>query len=79
MIAIDLETALGADGYVDRLEELVRRLAALEVNPLAEPARYPGERRWKLRHERLRDGIPLAESDVADVMSLARSLGVAVD
>ena len=49
MIAIDLETALGTDAYVDRLEELVRRLAALEMNPGAEPARYPGERRWRLR------------------------------
>jgi len=57
----------------------VRRLAALEMNPRAEPARYPGERRWKLRHERLRDGIPLADAEVADVTGLARSLGVAVD
>jgi LDH2 family malate/lactate/ureidoglycolate dehydrogenase len=51
----------------------------LEVNPLAEPARYPGERRWKLRHERLRDGIPLADAEVADVSELAKELGVAVD
>jgi LDH2 family malate/lactate/ureidoglycolate dehydrogenase len=79
MIAVDLETALGTDAYVDRLEELVRRLAALDVNPGAEPARYPGERRWRLRRERLRDGIPLPDAEVADVMSLARSLGVAVE
>jgi LDH2 family malate/lactate/ureidoglycolate dehydrogenase len=41
MIAIDLETALGT--YVDRLEELVRRLAALEVNLPPEPARASGD------------------------------------
>jgi LDH2 family malate/lactate/ureidoglycolate dehydrogenase len=78
MIAIDLETALGADAYADRLEELVRRLAALDVGPDAEPARYPGERRWRLRRERLRDGVPLSNAEVVDVMDLAKGLGVAV-
>jgi LDH2 family malate/lactate/ureidoglycolate dehydrogenase len=76
IIAIDLAMALGKDAYVQRLEELVRRLAALPVNPAAEPARYPGERRWALRRERLRDGVPLSQTELADAMSLAKELGV---
>jgi LDH2 family malate/lactate/ureidoglycolate dehydrogenase len=76
MIAIDLETALGADSYPQRLEELLARLAALPVNPAAEAIRYPGERRWNLRRERLRNGVPLSQSDFSDVTALAQELGV---
>jgi LDH2 family malate/lactate/ureidoglycolate dehydrogenase len=76
MIAIDLEMALGADTYMARLDELVRRLAALPLGPAAPAVRYPGERRWNLRRERLRDGIPLSEAEIADVTNLAEELGV---
>jgi len=78
MIAIDLETALGGDAYSERLEALVQQLAMLPLNPAADATRYPGERRWNLRRERLRDGIPLSDAEVADAMSLAKELGVAV-
>jgi LDH2 family malate/lactate/ureidoglycolate dehydrogenase len=78
MIAIDLETALGADAYAHRLEELLTRLAALPLNPDAGDIRYPGERRWNLRRERLRKGIPLSQSDFSDAMALAGEAGVPV-
>jgi LDH2 family malate/lactate/ureidoglycolate dehydrogenase len=78
MIAIDLDAALGAKAYSARLGDLLQRLAALPVNPAAVGTRYPGERRWALRHQRLRDGVPLCEAEVADVTSLAKELGVAI-
>lgn len=76
LIAIDLATALGADAYVQRLDDLLRRLAALPINSAADPIRYPGERRWDLRRERMRDGVPLSEAELADVMTLAQELGI---
>jgi len=76
LIAIDLATALGIDAYAQRLDELLRRLAALPVNATAEPVRYPGERRWALRRARLRDGVPLSAADFADAMKLAREVGI---
>jgi len=76
IIAIDLATALGRDAYVQRLDELVRRLAALPMNPAVEPVRYPGERRWALRRARLREGVPLSPVELADAMSLAKELGI---
>ncbi len=78
MIAIDLETALGADAYSHRLEELLTRLAALPLSPGAGEIRYPGERRWNLRRERLRNGVPLSESDFSDAMALAKEAGFPV-
>jgi LDH2 family malate/lactate/ureidoglycolate dehydrogenase len=77
MIAIDLEAALRADSYSDRLEELVERLLALPRNAAADAIRYPGERRWKLRSERLRDGIPLSDAELTDAVHLAKELGIA--
>jgi LDH2 family malate/lactate/ureidoglycolate dehydrogenase len=77
-IAIDLELALGANSFSDRLEELVERLLALPRNAAANAIRYPGERRWKLRNERLRDGVPLSEAEIADAARLAKELGIAV-
>ena len=78
MIAVDLETALGADAYAERLEALAQRLAALPVNAATEPVRHPGERRWSLRRERLRDGIPLSDAEITDAARLANELGVEV-
>jgi LDH2 family malate/lactate/ureidoglycolate dehydrogenase len=77
MIAIDLEAELGADSYSDRLEELVERLLALPRNAAADAIRYPGERRWKVRSERLRNGIPLSDAELTDAVRLANELGIA--
>jgi len=46
------------------------------VDAAADPVRYPGERRWSLRRERLRDGIPLSDAEIADATRLANELGV---
>jgi LDH2 family malate/lactate/ureidoglycolate dehydrogenase len=76
LIAIDLATALGTQAYSRRLDELLTRLGALPVNAAAEPIRYPGERRWTLRRERLREGVPLSDGELVDAISLAEELGV---
>jgi LDH2 family malate/lactate/ureidoglycolate dehydrogenase len=54
MIAIDLEKAIGADLYDQRLDDLLHRLKSLPTRSSAEPIRYPGERRWGLRQQRLK-------------------------
>ena len=79
LIAIDLETALGRDAYAQRLDQLVRKLKELPMHSGAPDIRYPGERRWRLRRERLRDGIPLNHADFEAVTRLAKELGVAID
>jgi LDH2 family malate/lactate/ureidoglycolate dehydrogenase len=78
-IAIDLEAALGREAYAQRLEQLARKLKELPMDSGAPAARYPGERRWNLRRERLRDGIPLTHDEIEQATRLAKELGVAVD
>jgi LDH2 family malate/lactate/ureidoglycolate dehydrogenase len=78
LIAIDLDQAIGTEIYTQRLEDMLARLHRLPTGGHREPPRYPGERRWLLRRNRLADGIPLTPSELADLMALAKELGVAI-
>jgi LDH2 family malate/lactate/ureidoglycolate dehydrogenase len=78
-IGIDLEKALGRDAYAQRLDQLLQKLKALPMHAAAPDVRYPGERRWTLRRERLREGIPLSQAELDDAMRLAKDLGVQLD
>ena len=78
MIAIDLEKAIGRDDFSHRLRDLLQHLTALPMSEEAVPVRYPGERRWSLRRDRMRDGIPLAAAELDDLLRLANELGVKV-
>jgi len=75
IIAIDLESAIGAKDYASRLDDMIARLHAVPGDA-ARPVRYPGERRWRLRRLRLHDGIPLTRADADDLAKLAAELGV---
>ncbi len=76
MIAIDIGTAIGEAEYVRRLDEMLGRLCGLPTAEDAEKIRYPGERRWQLRRERLRDEIPLSKSDLEELLGAAKEAGV---
>jgi LDH2 family malate/lactate/ureidoglycolate dehydrogenase len=76
MIAIDLGQSIGRDAYTQRLDDMLERLRKLPTAENAEPVRYPGARRWQLRHERLGEGIPLTASDLVDLLALAQELGI---
>jgi len=76
MIAIDLGQSIGGEAYAKRLDDMLDRLRKLPTSADAEAIRYPGERRWQLRRERLRDGIPLSPADLTDVLALAKELGI---
>jgi LDH2 family malate/lactate/ureidoglycolate dehydrogenase len=78
MIAIDLGNAIGGEAYARRLDDMLERLSKLPTGADAETIRYPGERRWRLRRERLRDGIPLSSTELTDVLGLAKELGVRI-
>src|SRR5262249_17590099 len=58
IIAIDLEKAIGGKTYEKRLGDMLNRLRNLPTGMNAAAIRYPGERRWQLRRQRVRNGIP---------------------
>lgn len=78
-IAIDIDGALGRDQFQRRLEDLAHRVSAVPMRPDVTAPRFPGERRWRLRAERLRDGIPLAPDEDATLLRLAQELGAPVN
>ncbi len=79
MIAIDLDKAVGGNLFQERIDDLIARLAALPVNSAVTPTiRYPGQRRWCLRRERIRNGIPLTPAELKDLEELAARAGVSL-
>ncbi len=77
MIAIDLDKAIGGHAFQERLDDLIARLAGLPLNSAVTPTiRYPGQRRWYLRRERMRNGIPFTPAELKDLVQLAAEAGV---
>lgn len=79
LIAIDPAMLGGADAYRHRAADLVTRLTGLPMKDGVPPPRYPGQRRWALRRERLANGIPLTHNDEADLVALAAECGIAAE
>ncbi|HSG95888.1 MAG TPA: Ldh family oxidoreductase, partial [Afifellaceae bacterium] len=79
MLAIDLERAIGVVNFKDRLDDLVNRLAALPMKPGMDAPRYPGQRRWALRAERLKAMIPLSAAEYDGLHALAAELDLSFD
>jgi ureidoglycolate dehydrogenase (NAD+) len=75
LIAIDLNKGIGESGYRQRLDEMLSKLCSISTAE-GPKIRYPGERRWQLRRERLRDGIPLAKSDLNALLEAANDFKV---
>lgn len=78
MIAIDLKKAIGLDVFMDRLDDFMTRLADTTTSHEAALARYPGQRRWQLRRERMHTGIPLSAGELNDLVALANEAGIQV-
>lgn len=70
-VAIDLETALGAATFRARIDDFLGQLCAMPVRDDAPAIRYPGERRWSLRRQRLQGGVPLSAEEEADLEELS--------
>ena len=78
-LALDLRHSLGAEPFAQRMQDLIRRVVELPVGEGVAPLRYPGQRRWALRRERLRGGIPLEDKDYQNLIGLARRMGVKLE
>ena len=76
MIAIDLKKAIGEASFLKRLDKMLVKLRNIPAAADADKIRYPGERRWQLRRERLRDGIPLSKSDLEALLGAASEFKV---
>ena len=53
----------GSEAFAHRLEALVEQIDACEPLDSDQPVRWPGQRGWELRRQRLADGIPIDDAD----------------
>jgi LDH2 family malate/lactate/ureidoglycolate dehydrogenase len=65
-----------ADGFAERMDQLVADIKAMEPVDPAQPVRVPGDRRQLERAERERDGVELPPEVVEELNRLAAELGV---
>jgi LDH2 family malate/lactate/ureidoglycolate dehydrogenase len=79
MLAIELDSAGGDAVIRARAADLVRRIHELPMVDGHPSPRYPGERRWRLRGERLSAGVvPLTAAEEDGLVALAGRFGVSV-
>ena len=75
-LAIDIETFMPLEAFERRVDELVEYVKSA---PLAEgfsEINIPGERAWRERTLRERDGIPLDDVTFGELQALAEEMGV---
>lgn len=75
-LTIDVRAFPGGSAFGTRLRDLVERMRGVPRTVGALVPRYPGERRWRLRAQRLRDGIPLDPATVRALRTEAEARGL---
>jgi LDH2 family malate/lactate/ureidoglycolate dehydrogenase len=75
-IAIDIASFIPLEEFQRRVEELVAYVKGAQLAEGFGEIRIPGERTWRERALREKDGIPLDEVTFEELRTLARQLGV---
>jgi LDH2 family malate/lactate/ureidoglycolate dehydrogenase len=61
-LALDPAAFSGAASFYERVETLIEQIRATEPADPEQPVRWPGQRGWEIRKQRLRDGIPMEKA-----------------
>ena len=77
-LALDPDAFGGSAAFTGRVQELMRQIRSIEPLDPERPVRWPGQRGWELRQQRLRDGIPLADADWEQLLADLRARDVSV-
>jgi len=77
LLALDPARFGGADGFAASVQEVVDSIHATDPVDPKHPVMLPGEIEQRVMRERERDGIPLADALVDQIVQLAQALGVA--
>jgi LDH2 family malate/lactate/ureidoglycolate dehydrogenase len=75
-VAMDIEAFLDRADYLRRTDELIERCKSSRVAPGVAEVLVPGEPEWRLRAQRLRDGVPLSATTRAMLDRAAERWGI---
>lgn len=76
MIAIDITRFRPLAAFTAEIDRHLRELGSCRPLPGFDTIRLPGERRWRCREDRVRNGVPLSRPLVRELDRLADALGV---
>jgi LDH2 family malate/lactate/ureidoglycolate dehydrogenase len=77
--AISIERFMPLCEFRERMKELVDQLKAGGLAPGSDGIYFPGELEYNLKQQRLRDGIPYHEVNLADLRREAETAGIPYD
>ncbi len=75
-LAIDISTFLPLDDFENRVDELIKYIKAGQLAEGFEEINFPGERAWRERSLRMKEGIPLDEVTLGELSTLAQELNI---
>jgi LDH2 family malate/lactate/ureidoglycolate dehydrogenase len=75
-IAIDISSFIPLEEFQRRVDEFVTYVKGAQTAEGVSEITIPGERAWRERTLRERDGIPLDEITLGELRTLAQELGV---
>jgi LDH2 family malate/lactate/ureidoglycolate dehydrogenase len=76
ILALDPAVFGGAEAFAQRVQTLLEQIGASEPLDPEQPVRFPGQRGWELRQQRLRQGIPLADQAWEQLLEALAERGV---
>ena len=77
IIALDVARFLPPDAFKAEVDRHIHDLASSQRLPGIDEIRIPGQGRIARRHDRIKNGVPLAETLLQQVDELAKSLAIA--
>ena len=78
-MAISPDAFGGTDAFAARINELVHQVDSHPSRDPSNPVRWPGQRGWDLRRQRLLEGIPISDTRWKSLIDDLKARGVELD
>lgn len=76
MVALNIDFVTSLEEFKENMDVWIQEIRSAKTDPQEEGIRIPGERGFKEKERRLREGIPIPKEVAEDLGALAKELGV---
>jgi LDH2 family malate/lactate/ureidoglycolate dehydrogenase len=76
VVVLDPERFVGAEAMADRMAHLISEIKGAALAPGFDEVFIPGEPEWRMREQRVRDGVPISRSVIASLNEASTEFGI---